>query len=92
MKELIEDNSSDLKYEFSTIKRGKGTAITTHILSSYKDYYEERYDFKPDILNHNQVTVSIYLMSTEPNKLVNSILDVLNFPNIKAFLDSIKYF
>ncbi len=61
-------------------------------MEGYTDYYEERYDFAPNSLNHNQVTVCVYLMANKEQKLEQSISEALKLPNVKAFLDSVEYF
>ncbi len=94
MEEFIEDCELKLCGDFNPITRGKGTALAAHIKGTegYSDYYEERYDFAPNKLKQNQVTVSIYLISNKRQKLQCSVLDALCLPNVKAFLDSIEYF
>lgn len=94
MEEFIEDCELKLCGEFYPVTRGKGTAIAAHIKGTegYSDYYEERYDFAPNCLKQNQVTVSIYLMPNNRQKLQKSVFDALNLPNIKAFLESVEYF
>ena len=94
MEEFIEDCELKLCGEFYPVTRDKGTAIAAHIKGAegYSDYYEERYDFAPNNLKQNQVTVSIYLMPNKGQKLQKSVCDALDLPNVKAFLDSIEYF
>lgn len=93
MEEFIEDSDLSLEGEFKTIKRGKGTAIAARYRGSNRtDYYEERYDFKPNSLKQNQVTVSVFLMANKKQTLGQSIYDVLELPNVKAFLESIEYY
>ncbi len=94
MEEFIEDCELKLCGEFYPVTRDKGTAIAAHIKGTvgYSDYYEERYDFTPNDLKQNQVTVSIYLMPNKGQKLQKSVFDALSLPNVKAFLDSVEYF
>lgn len=93
MEEFIEDCDLSIEGEFAPITRGRGTAISAHYKGAeHTDYYEERYDFKPNKIHQNQVTVSIFLMSNRHQKLGQTIYDALKLPNVKAFLDSIEYY
>ncbi len=94
MKEFAEDCELKIKGEFFPVTRGKGTAIGVHYKGTegYSDYYEERYDFPPNRLQQNQVTVSIQLLANRGQKLGSTIEDAMKLPNVKAFLDSIEYF
>lgn len=93
MEEFAGDCDLHIQDNIKPITRGKGTAYSVHYDGSgYCDIYEERYDFAPNKLNQNQVTVCVQLMANRRGKLTNTIFDVLELPNVKAFLDSIEYF
>lgn len=93
MEEFAEDCDLDIQDNIKPITRGKGTAYSVHYGGSgHSDMYEERYDFAPNKLNQNQVTVCVQLMANKKGRFTKTIFDVLEMPNVKAFLDSIEYF
>lgn len=93
MEEFMEDCEHKLKGEFVPITRGKGTALAAFYTGGkYSEIYEERYDFEPNSLNQNQVTVSVQLMRLKRKKLGKTLQDILELPPIKAFLDSVEYY
>lgn len=93
METFAADCDLDIHGDFKEVTRGKGTAVAAHYYGAgYSDSYEERYDFPRNRLKQNQVTVYISLMSRTKKKLTKTIFDVLDLPNVKAFLDSIEYF
>ncbi len=93
MEEFMENCELKLKGEFFPITRGKGTALAAFYTGGrISNIYEERYDFAKNSLHQNQATVTIQLTRLKGKKLGQTIHDVLNLPNVKAFLDSIEYF
>lgn len=93
MEEFAEDCDLTIKGDFKPIKRGKGTALSAHYYGGeYSDMYEERYDFPRNKLKQNQVTVSVQLMASKRGVFTKTIFEVLELPNVKAFLDSVEYF
>ncbi len=93
MEEFAEDSELTIKGEFKPITRGKGTALSAHYFGGeYSDMYEERYDFPRNKLKQNQVTVSVQLMAKKRGVFPKTIYEVLELPNVKAFLDSVEYF
>ena len=93
MEEFAEDCELTIKGDFKPITRGKGTALSAHYYGGeYSDMYEERYDFPRNKLNQNQVSISVQLMANKKRSFTKTIFDVLELPNVKAFLNSIEYF
>ena len=93
MEEIAEDCELAIKGDFKPITRGKGTALSAHYYGGeYSDMYEERYDFPRNKLNQNQVSISVQLMANKKRSFTKTIFDVLELPNVKAFLNSIEYF
>lgn len=68
----------------------KGKALFFRTNSWKKEYYEERLMYRKNIENQNCFRLSIKHNVLEQNKR-NGIADFMRKPNIKAFLDSIRY-
>ncbi len=93
MEKFVEDVELKIKGDFKPITRGKGTALSAHFYGGeYSDMYEERYDFPRNKLKQNQVTVSVQMMASKRGVFTKTIFEVLELPNVKAFLDSVEYF
>ncbi len=93
MEEIIEVCNMEKEGNLFPVTRGEGTAIAGFYHSTgFKDHYEERYDFPVNEVDKSQVSICVYIMCKPQKKLKQSIREVLELPNIKAFLDSIEYF
>ena len=93
MEEFMENNELKVKGEFLPVTRGKGKALGAFYTGGRITFiYDERYDFPPNSLNQNQVSVTIQLTKLKGKKLGQTIYDVLELPSVKAFLDRIEYF
>lgn len=96
-KEDLQDVIDDSKFikmgDFIPVKRGNGTATGIFFKSGYggEEHYEERYDFKENEFGETQLDIDIYVWSKN-RKLNISIYQALELPNVKAFLESLKYF
>ncbi len=79
--------------DFVSVKRGAGTGIGLLYKSDCinEEYYEERYDFKKNEYNINQLIIEVYIDSGR-EKLKQTIREVLELPTVKAFLESIEYY
>ena len=93
MEEFMANNELKVKGEFLPVTRGKGKALGAFYTGGRITFiYDERYDFPPNSLNQNQVSVTIQLTKLKGKKLGQTIYDVLELPSVKAFLDRIEYF
>lgn len=93
MEEIIEVCAMEKEGNLFPVTRGKGTAIAGYYHSTgFKDHYEERYDFPENDVGKSQVSICIYIMCKPHKQLKQSIREVLELPNVKAFLDSVEYF
>ena len=80
--------------DYAEVKRGKGTALSLcyGAAGNWCPTYREIYTFEKNKYGENCVDIQVYLFSRKKKKIDMTILEALEVPDIKTFLNSIEYY
>ena len=94
MQAMLNKNKSLIKMgDFVSVKRGAGVGVGLFYENTFgaTQHYGERYDFKKNEDGVTQIFIDVSLWSGRGEDR-QTIQEAVKLPQVKAFLESIKYF